>query len=261
MLGVWRMSDTATEKVKTPKHKVIVIFPARNEEKTVGACVIAAKQSKYNPEILVVDGHSTDKTVEEAKKAGADVILTEKRLHPGKGLAMKTGLEEAFRRKADIIVFIDSDIENLSPEWVDKLVDCIEVEGYDMCRGAYFREPQDAPVTKLVAKRLLSIFFPEIAHLDQPLTGEVAAKTQVWKTVYDTNLPDGWGIDVAILIEAAMTGFRIKETYLGFKHHRSFRAYSEDVGKLWKMSEQVAATILQKAKKYERIDNVDCVPT
>jgi len=247
--------------VEPSKGKVIVIFPARNEEKTIASCITAAKQSKCRPEVLVVDGHSTDNTVEEAKKAGAKVVFTKKRIHPGKGLAMKTGLEEAFKRNPDIIVFIDSDIENLSPEWIDKLVDCVKEEGYDMCRGAYFREPTDAPVTKLVAKRLLAIFFPEIAHLDQPLTGEVAAKTPVWKSVCETCLPDGWGIDVVILIETAMKGFRIKETWLGFKHHRSYRAYREDVGKLWKMSEQVAAAIIQMARKHGRIDNIDCVST
>ena len=244
------------------KPKVCVVFPARNEEKTVGNCIAAAKQSKYSPYIILADGHSTDKTVEEAKKAGVDeIVFPEKRVHPGKGLAMKAGLRAALDKGMDIIVFIDSDIENLSPEWVDRLVDCIVLEGYDMSRGAYFREPQDAPVTKLVAKRLLAIFFPEIAHLDQPLTGEVAAKAQVWRTMLETGLPDGWGIDVAILIEAEMHGFRIKEVWLGFKHHRSYRNYREDVGKLWRMSEQVAATIIQKAKKYDRIDNVDLVAT
>jgi len=241
--------------------KVIVIFPTKNEGKTIGACVSAVKQSKYKPEVLVVDGYSTDNTVEEAKKAGADVIFPPKRMSPGKGLAVKTGLEEAFKRGAEIIVFFDSDIENLSSEWVDKLVDTVEIEGYDMCRAAYFRDPADAPLSKLVVERLLAIFFPEIAHLSQPLTGEVAAKASVWKTIYDTGLPNGWGIDVAILIEATMLGFRVKEVWLGFKEHRSYRGAAEDVGKLWKMSEQLAATILQKAKKYGRLDNVDYIST
>ncbi len=248
-----------TGKPPNEKPKVMVVFPARNEASTIGACIDAAKKSKYNPEIVVVDGYSTDKTVEEAKKAGAEVVFPGRRIHPGKGLAMKTGIKTALERNAEILVFLDADIENLSPEWVDKLIDCILYEGYDMSRGAYFREPRDAPVTKLVAKRLLGIFFPEVAHLDQPLTGEVAAKNEVWKSLFEIGLPDGWGVDVAILIETEMLGFRIKEVWLGTKHHRSYRAYSEDVGKLWRMSEQVAATIIQKAKKYGRIDNVDLV--
>jgi glucosyl-3-phosphoglycerate synthase len=247
--------ENSSEKIP----KVIVVFPTRNEDKTIGACIAAVKKSKYNPHVIVVDGYSTDNTVEEAKKAGAEVIFPERRIHPGKGVAMKTGIKAALEREAEIIVFLDADIENLEPKWVDSLVDCITVEGYDMSRGAYFREPQDAPVTKLVAKRLLGIFFPEIAHLDQPLTGEVAAKAEVWKKLLERKLPDGWGIDVAILIETEMLGFRLKEIWLGFKHHRSYRAYKEDVGKLWRMSEQVAATIIQKAKAYGRIDNVDAV--
>lgn len=241
------------------KEKIAVCFPTKNEEKTIGGCIESVKQSKYKPHIIVVDGYSTDKTVEIARKAGVEVLFQEERISPGKGAAMKTAIKRALKEGYDILVFLDADIENLSAEWVDKLVDCLIMEGYDMSRGAYFREPQDAPVTKLVAKRLLSIFFPEIAYLDQPLTGEVAAKKDVWKALMATNLPDGWGIDVAILIETAMLGYRIKEIWLGKKQHRSYRAYKEDVGKLWKMSEQVAATIIQKAKKYNRIDNVDLV--
>ena len=247
---------------KSSEHvlpKVFVVFPTRNEGKTVSSCITAVKKSKYKPHVIVVDGYSTDNTIEEAKKAGAEVVFQERRIHPGKGVAMKTGIKTSLEKGADIIVFLDADIENLDSSWVDCLVECITVEGYDMSRGAYFREPQDAPVTKLVAKRLLGIFFPEVAHLDQPLTGEVAAKAEVWKTLLERNLPDGWGIDVAILIETEMLGFRMKEVWLGFKHHRSYRSYKEDVGKLWRMSEQVAATIIQKAKAYGRIDNVDMV--
>lgn len=238
-------------------QKVVVIFPARNEDHTIRACIAAVKQSKYNPSILVINGHSTDSTREEAKRAGAEVVLPEKRMHPGKGLAMKLGVQKALQKRADVIVFLDSDIENLSPEWVDKLVDCVVIEKYDMARGTYFREPQDAPVTKLVAKRLLWIFFPEVSHFEQPLTGEIAAKAKVLKAVMERGLPDGWGIDVAMLIETAMAGFSIKEVFLGAKRHRSYRMYKEDVAKLGRMSEQVAAAILQKAKKYDRIDNVD----
>jgi len=250
-----------SEQTRDRDIKVVVVFPTRNEEKTIAACIEAAKKSKYNPLVLVVNGHSTDHTRELAEKSGAEVISTSKRMHPGKGLAMKIGIVEALKKNPDVIVFLDADIENLTPEWIDRLVECIVVEGYDMARGAYFRAPQDAPVTKLVAKRLLWIFFPEISHFEQPLTGEVAAKAEVWKTLLEKELPDGWGIDVAILIETEMMGYRIKEVFLGFKQHRSYRSYSEDVGKLGRMSEQVAATIIKLAKKYERIDNVDEVPT
>ena len=239
--------------------KVLVIFPARNEERTLEACINAANKSRYKPSTIVVDGHSTDGTRDIAKNAGAEVLTTERRLHPGKGLAMKTGIMKSFEVGSHITVFLDSDIENLSPEWIDKLVDCIVIEGYEMSRGMYFRAPQDAPVTKLVARELLRIFFPEVSHIEQPLSGEVAAKAEVWRALLQQDLPDGWGIDVALLIETAMAHFIIKEVFLGTKTHRSFREYEHDVAKLAPMSRQVAASILQRAKKYDRIDNVDLI--
>lgn len=236
--------------------KVVVIFPAKNEAATIKSCIETVKQSKYSPEIIVADGHSTDDTREIASENGAEVVLPKKRVHPGKGVALKTGLRAALEKKPEAIVFLDSDIRNLTVEWLDRLVNSIVEERYDMARGMYIRAPRDAGVTKLVAKPLLYVFFPEISHFDQPLSGEVAAKAEVWKTLLQSNPPDGWGVDVWFLIEAAMHGFKIKEVFLGTKDHLSFMSYEEDLAKLSKMGEQVALAIIREAIKHERIDNV-----
>lgn len=250
------------EKKAVKTAKVIVIFPARNEESTIKKCIEIAKQSKYKPEVIVSDGHSTDKTAEIAKKAGAKVTRPNVRLHPGKGAAMIAGLKAAFEDKPDVIVFLDADIMNLTPDWIDSLVDAILIEGYDMSRGWYLRAPSDASVTKLVAKPLLWTFFPEISHYEQPLSGEVAAKASAWeKLINGEEPPQGWGIDVWFLIEASMKGFNIKEVFLGTKSHRSYLTYATDVSKLAKMGEQVGVTIIQEAVRYHRIDNVWSIKT
>jgi len=251
------LKDEEVIKEVREEIKVTVIFPSRNEERTIGHCIEIVKKSKYNPIVIVADGHSTDKTVDIAREMGAKVVISPRRIHPGKGLAMKTGLRSALEENTDIVLFMDSDLENLTSEWVDKLVDGIVLDGFDMTRASYYRAPQDAAVTKLVAKRLLWVFFPEISHFDQPLTGEVAAKTEVWQELLKKELSDGWGIDVTMLIETEMMGYRIKEVYLGSKQHRSYRMYSEDPGKLGRMAEQVAIAILKLAKKHGRIDNID----
>ncbi|MCP8304630.1 MAG: glycosyltransferase [archaeon] len=261
-LGVPEESEEALKAEEAIKEaheetKVVVIFPARNEERTIGQCIEMVKKSKYHPTVIVADGYSTDNTRDVAEEVGAKVVVSPRRIHPGKGLAMKTGLKVALEENPDIVLFIDSDLENLTSEWVDMLIDGILLDGFDMTRGSYYRAITDAPVTKLVAKRLLWVFFPEISHFDQPLTGEVAAKTEVWKELLKKELPDGWGIDVTMLIETEMMGYRVKEVYLGYKQHRSYRRYSEDPGKLGKMAEQVAIAILKLAKKHGRIDNID----
>lgn len=142
------VAEEKEEAIKPTKPKVIVIFPARNEEKTIKQCIETVKKSKYKPSVIVADGHSTDRTREFAEKAGAKVVTSPKRIHPGKGLAMK--------ENPDIVVFMDSDLENIAPEWLDKLVDGIVIDGYEMVRASYYRPP----VTKLVAKRLPWVFFP-----------------------------------------------------------------------------------------------------
>jgi glucosyl-3-phosphoglycerate synthase len=239
--------------------KVVVVFPTRNEETTIRACIETARKSKYNPVIIVSDGHSSDKTRDIAKKCGATVVMPQERLHPGKGAAMVEGMKAALQKNPDVILFLDADLMNLTPEWVNLLVDSIVIEGYDMSRGWYLRAPSDASVTKLVAKPLLWTFFPEIWHYEQPLSGEVAAKDEVWKKLIEMDPPDGWGVDVWFLIETAMSGYKIKEVFLGTKSHRSYLSYATDVSKLAKMGEQVGLAIIQEAIKYQRIDN--CMQT
>jgi len=239
--------------------KVVVIFPTRNEETTIKACIQVARKSKYKPLIVVSDGHSSDKTRDIVKKCGATFVMPQERLHPGKGAAMIEGLKAALQKNPDVIVFMDADIMNLTAEWIDLLVDSIMIEGYDMSRGWYLRAPSDASVTKLVAKPLLWTFFPEIWHYEQPLSGEIAAKADVWKKLIKMDPPDGWGVDVWLLIETAMSGYKIKEVFLGTKSHRSYLSYATDVSKLAKMGEQVGLAIIQEAIKYQRIDN--CMQT
>jgi glucosyl-3-phosphoglycerate synthase len=216
-----------------------------------------AKKSYYKPEVLVVDAYSSDKTTELAITAGAVVIRQSKHLFPGKGLSMKEGLKEAIERmNADIIVFfLDADIRNLTTDWVNELVGAIINDNCDMSRGFYTRHARDAAVTKLIARPTLHIFFAELAHFEQPLSGEVCARSGVWRRLIEKDdIPEGWGIDVWFLIEAAMSGYNIKEVFLGQKEHTSFEDYKDDVSKLSKMAEQVEFTIIREAIKYKRTE-------
>ncbi len=237
--------------------KLFVIFPARNEVKTIAQCIEIAKKSKYEPEILVVDGNSSDKTSVEAKQAGAIVIRQSKGIFPAKGRAMKDGIKEAIKRGADSIVFLDADIVNLTPEWVDLLAAPVIERACDMSRGYYRRAEYDGAGTKLVAKPLSWVFFPEIAYFNQPLTGEICGTAELFKTLLrGRDWPDGWGIDIWLLIETAMKDYHMAEVYLGAKVHTSRQDYLVDVVRLTKMAEQVSLTIFRQAIKYKRVGNV-----
>jgi glycosyltransferase involved in cell wall biosynthesis len=237
--------------------KLFVVFPARNEGKTIGQCIETARKSKHEPEVLVVDGFSSDNTKKEAMNAGAIVVDQTEGVYPGKGRAFKDGIREAIRKGADYIVFLDADIVNLTPEWVNKLVEPVIKKECDMSRGYYRRAEYDGAVTKLVAKPLAWVFFPEIAHLEQPLSGEICATAELFQDlIKNRDWPDGWGVDIWILIEAAMKDYQIVEVYLGTKVHTSRQDYLADVVRLTKMAEQVSLTTFKEAIKYKRVDNV-----
>jgi hypothetical protein len=109
-------------------------------------------------------------------------------------------------------------------------------------------------VTKLIARLMLNIFFPELSHFEHPLSGEVCARSQLWHRMLEIpDSPNGWGIDVWFLIEIAMLGCNIREVFMGTKDHTSFEDYREDISKLSKMAEQVEFTIIREAIKYERL--------
>ena len=154
---------------------------------------------------------------------------------------MKTGLREAVRnRSADIALFLDADISNLSPEWINKLVKTMIQNNCDMSRGFYQRQPRDAQLQSLLQDQMLNIFFPGLTHFEQPLSGEVCARRMMWERLLDVQgSPDGWGIDIWLLIETAMLGYHGKEVFLGSKNHTSYEDYKEDVVKLSKMAERV----------------------
>ena len=94
--------------------------------------------------IIVIDGFSNDNTRQVAKEAGATSVIEQpENKFPGKGVAMKAGLEAAIKAEVDAIVFLDGDIKNLTQEWIDLLSEPVLSRGYDMTRGYYDRQPRD----------------------------------------------------------------------------------------------------------------------
>jgi len=92
------MENSITEE---KNNDFCVIIPAKNEEHTIGGILDEVKI--YTNNILVVDGHSTDKTVSVVEKKNVRYILDNQK---GKGDALRVGVAHSTE---DIIVFIDGD--------------------------------------------------------------------------------------------------------------------------------------------------------
>ncbi|MDZ7798796.1 MAG: glycosyltransferase family 2 protein [Patescibacteria group bacterium] len=90
--------------------KLLVLLPAYNEEKTIKSVIKDIPQEIKgidNIEVLVIDDGSDDATKREALRAGAEVISFLE--NQGLSLVFQRGVEEALKRKADIMVNIDAD--------------------------------------------------------------------------------------------------------------------------------------------------------
>jgi len=95
-----------------------VAIATYNEEKTLGDCLNSVK--RLADEIVVVDGSSTDKTVEVAKSFGAKIIITDNKpiFHINKQLAIDEG-------KGEWILQLDAD-EIIPPELLEEIRKTIE---------------------------------------------------------------------------------------------------------------------------------------
>jgi len=89
--------------------KIVVMIPAYNEEQTIGDVIRGIpRDCAERVEVLVIDDGSTDNTVEVSYRAGADKVISHNG-NKGLGIAFSTGLTNALKMGADIIVNIDAD--------------------------------------------------------------------------------------------------------------------------------------------------------
>jgi glycosyltransferase involved in cell wall biosynthesis len=86
-------------------HEILLLIPAFNEERTIGAVVATAR--RFLQHILVIDDGSQDSTNSKAASAGALV----RRLEPnrGKGEALKAGFAYALEHRYSYVITMDAD--------------------------------------------------------------------------------------------------------------------------------------------------------
>lgn len=87
--------------------KICVVMPAYNEELIVKQIIYDFKNQKNVQTVIVIDNHSSDKTVEIARSCGAQVITKES--NEGYAHSAYVGLKEALKTDSDIIFLVDTD--------------------------------------------------------------------------------------------------------------------------------------------------------
>ncbi len=242
---VFAHADFEPHDLATRRHgrRVAVCLPARDEERTVGRIVEAVRVSltaggggaDVVDEVVVVDDGSSDATAAVARSAGARVIAASER-PGGKGQAMRIARDDT---DADLLVFLDADIENFAPHFVTGLLGpLLTDDDVVLVKGFYQRPLHGEPggggrVTELVARPAIELLFPHLAGIRQPLAGETAAPRAVLDKI---ELAPGYGVELAMLVDiASRFGVeRLAQVDLGVRVHRNrtlpeLRVHATDV--------------------------------
>lgn len=219
---------------------ITVIIPALNEEQTIEAVVRFSNSAPGVTQVIVVDDCSEDNTALIAAGAGAVVVTSMVR---GKGISMKDGIKQAVN---DIIVFLDADINPYPEETIKRLTTPLLLDEVDFVKGTFGRNA--GRVTELVAKPLLSIFYPGLAGYTQPLSGMIAGRKQFFNKIDFFN---DYGVDIGILLDMYLMKARIKEVDIGYIDNKS-----KPWEALGKMSKEVAKAIITRAQQQNPADVV-----
>jgi glucosyl-3-phosphoglycerate synthase len=244
--------------------KISLAFPTLNEAKTIGKEVLIIKTELMNrfpliDEIAVIDSGSTDDTCRIAREFGATVhsskdILRHHGTFRGKGENLWKSL---YVLAGDIVVWIDADIKNIHPKFVYGLVGpLLEHPNLSYVKAYYERPlsvggtygPGGGRVTEILVRPLFSMFFPELAQLVQPLSGEYASRRGLLENL---SFSVGYGVELGHLVDIyEMVGPHvIGQVDLDRRIHRN-----QTLSDLGRMSFGILSTFFNRLEKYYHIN-------
>jgi glycosyltransferase involved in cell wall biosynthesis len=187
---------------KISKKNIWIIIPGLNEEKYIAT--VLKKVGKQTNNIIIVDDGSSDSMPKIAKKY-TDHVLSHS-VNLGKGAALKTGCEYAFKKlKAEAVIFMDSDDQH-DPEELPSFIKALTVS--DVVFGVRSFD-ENMPLIRIMMNRLASLviyflfgrYIPDIPSgykaftkkaykklswnsTDYAVEMEIAARTAKYKLAY-----------------------------------------------------------------------------
>ncbi len=133
---------------------VSVVIPTLNEAGNIReALATIEKAVTYPKEIIVVDGNSTDGTLDIVKEANCRLIIEPRR---GYGIALRSGMKQA---KGNVIIMVDGD-GTYEFRHIDRLVDTMVKKNAAMVLATRMYDPNKAMgMVNFVANKVITFFY------------------------------------------------------------------------------------------------------
>ena len=232
--------------------KTLIIIPAFNEEKNIGAVLDAIQQKAPGVPILVINDGSADKTESVARSHGANVISLP--FNSGYGVALQTGFKFAVRKNYAIVIQMDSDGQH-DPKNVQELIKEVQKEDIDVVIGSRFL---DSSTYKTSWARHIGIFiFGKIASLfcghkvTDPTSGFQALKGKAIHFAASDHYPPDYP-DADFIILMHRYGLKVKEipvTMHASPEKESMHHGHKTIYYIFKMFLSIFVTILRNVSK------------
>ena len=197
---------------------------ARNEARRIAATIGALRRALPGAAVVVADDGSSDRTAEIARALGARVISAGR--HVGKGRAMSlaaaSALESARERSgecASVFLLCDGDLAESAGE-LAALVRAVGREQADLAIGAPTRGVGGGFGIALgFARRALRVGCG--LRLGAPMSGQRALNAAALEALLP--FAEGYGMELAMTIDAVRAGLRVRELELDFSHRSGGR--------------------------------------
>jgi glycosyltransferase involved in cell wall biosynthesis len=200
----------------------LVIVAARDEADRIAATVAGARAAFPDAEIWVADDASADGTAERAIAAGAKVV-SRGRPH-GKGGNVTAAAEAAMGGDADpaVAVLCDGDLGD-SASLLGALVEAVGAGDCDLA-VASFRDRVGGGFGIALRYAAWAIRSRCGYEAGAPISGQRAMRTEVLRSTMP--FADGFGMEVAMTIDAVRAGYRVCEVELDLAHRVTGRTAS-----------------------------------
>lgn len=191
------------------------LVPAYNEQDTIGLTVGELRSIEGVDRVVVVDDASGDRTVAVALEAGADLILNGSNL--GKGGSLNRALSGlAF----DTLLIVDGDLGRHATE-ADKLLAAVLSGEADLSIAAFPRPAVKGGFGLVQGLARLGIRALTGLEMLSPVSGQRAMTRSTFEAVYPFR--EGFGVEVAMTIDAHRAGCVIREVPTGMGHRETGR--------------------------------------
>lgn len=202
--------------------KIAVVLPVFNEEKKINDVLVNISRIKL-PIILVNDGStdSTEKIIRKRIKNNPEILLINHQINLGKGAALRTGSEAAFRQGFNAVIFMDADGQH-NPMDLNKFVEKLNTKRYDIVLGSRNLH-HGAPIIRFLGNKFASVLISILfgIHVSDILCGFRAVTKKGFKKLNFES--SGYGIETEMVVKISKYKLNSSEVPIQTIYHDSHK--------------------------------------